>query len=141
MGISLTYARDVYTKKRPKPKAKQRQKTQYVQIYLATYILIFLISVKKNCIIDENVSHLKQDIWEASQKSRRFLAMSVLFFCLAKRLRKQLYSLRTNWRFPNLMRVYAGIQNIDFNLIKYFVATRNKRIYWKNKIFPTKMYH
>ena len=62
MGISLTYVRDVYTKKRPKPEAKQKQKTQYVHIYLAAYILIFLISVKKNCLIDENVFHLKQDI-------------------------------------------------------------------------------
>ena len=47
MGISLIYARDVYTKKRLKPEAKQKQKTQYVGIYLAAYILIFLISVKK----------------------------------------------------------------------------------------------
>ena len=47
MGISLTYARDVYTKTRPKPKAKQKQKTRHVHIYLAAYILMFLISVKK----------------------------------------------------------------------------------------------
>ena len=46
MGISLTYARDVYTKKRPKPEAKQKQKT--ICSYISRRLHFdLLISVKK----------------------------------------------------------------------------------------------